>query len=69
MAWLIQDDPFCSNPDCVLHVRPGDPGVVGSGNWAEFADGTLIGRGIYYGVYLCDDCARTWKPVALHFTA
>ncbi len=58
-----QDDPFCSNPDCILYVRSGDAGVIGSGNWAELADGTIIGRGIYYGLYLCDSCGQTWRPV------
>lgn len=56
-------EPFCSNPDCLLHVRAGDPGVVGSGNWAQLAEGTLIGRGIYHGLYLCDVCGRTWHAV------
>ena len=59
------DDPFCSNPDCVLHIRSGDAGIIGSGNWAELADGTIIGRGIYYGLYLCDSCGRAWRAVAL----
>jgi hypothetical protein len=27
-----RDFPFCSNPDCVLYVRAGDPGVMGYGN-------------------------------------
>ncbi len=58
-----QDDPFCSNPACVLYVRSGDPGVVGSGNWAELSDGSIIGRGIYYGLYLCDRCHHALAPV------
>jgi hypothetical protein len=61
-----RDDPFCSNPDCILHIRSGDAGVIGSGNWAELADGTIIGRGIYYGLYLCDSCGRVWRAVALY---
>jgi hypothetical protein len=55
--------PFCANPDCVLHVRVGDAGVVGSGNWAQFADGRIIGRIVYCGVYLCDVCGRSLRPV------
>jgi len=51
--------PFCSNPHCELHVRAGDPGVQGVGNWAELPDGRLIGRGMYGGVFLCDPCGRT----------
>jgi hypothetical protein len=55
--------PFCSNPDCVLYIRAGDPGVVGYGNWAELSGGILMGRGIYHGLYLCDLCGRTLQPV------
>ena len=61
-----RDDPFCSNPDCILHIRAGDAGAIGSGNWAELTDGTIIGRGIYYGLYLCDSCGRAWRAVALY---
>jgi hypothetical protein len=37
--------------------------VQGTGNWAELPDGTLIGRGIYHGLYLCDPCGRSWRVV------
>jgi hypothetical protein len=50
--------PFCANPDCELHVQAGDEGVNGSGNWAAMPDGRIIGRGIYYGVFLCDLCGK-----------
>jgi hypothetical protein len=40
-----QQEPFCSNPDCLLHVRSDDAGIIGTGNWAELPDGTIIGRG------------------------
>ena len=63
MNRLEADLPFCSNPDCILHVHAGDPGVIGIGNWAKLADGTLIGRGIYYGLYLCDPCGHAWQRV------
>src|SRR5450631_2330478 len=51
---------FCSNPSCLcgLHVRMGDPGVRGEGNWAELACGVIIGRLIVQGAFLCDGCAR-----------
>jgi hypothetical protein len=49
---------FCNNVHCVLHVQPGDPGVHGSGNWAIFADGITVGRGLFRDVYLCDRCGR-----------
>ena len=61
-----QDEPFCSNPDCILHVRSGDAGVRGCGNWAALADGTIIGRGIYHGLYLCDPCGRAWHAVLVY---
>jgi hypothetical protein len=63
MHGFEKDFPFCSNPDCELYVRAGDPGVMGSGNWAELPDGRIVGRSIYSGVYLCDVCGREWRPV------
>lgn len=48
---------FCANPQCWLHVRLGDPGVTGSGNWAQI-DGVLVGRGRYGGKMLCDRCGK-----------
>jgi hypothetical protein len=47
---------FCSDPDCVLHVCSGDPGVTGEGNWAVLPCGAMIGRGIYDSRYYCDRC-------------
>jgi hypothetical protein len=47
---------FCSDPDCVLHVCAGDPGVKGEGNWAVLPCGAMIGRGIYESRYYCDRC-------------
>jgi hypothetical protein len=63
MNGLEKEFPFCSNPDCALYVRAGDPGVMGSGNWAELPDGRIVGRSICGGVYLCDLCGREWHPV------
>jgi hypothetical protein len=63
MLGLEKEFPFCSNPDCMLYVRAGDTGVVGSGNWAELPDGRIVGRGLYSGVYLCDVCGREWRAV------
>jgi hypothetical protein len=51
------DSIFCANTGCVLHVRPGDPNVRGSGNWAQFEDGTIIGRRRVESTMLCDRCA------------
>jgi len=69
MIGLEKAFPFCANPDCVLYVRAGDPGVIGSGNWAELADGRIVGRGLHNGVYLCDGCAREWRSVPTFSTA
>ena len=46
---VVSDELFCSNPECVLHVRAGDPGVCGTGEWALRSDGVLTSRGIYGG--------------------
>jgi hypothetical protein len=51
------DSIFCANTGCVLHVRPGDSNVRGSGNWAQFEDGTIIGRRRVESTMLCDRCA------------
>ena len=32
--------------------QDGDGGVIGWGNWAELANGTIIGSGTYHGLYL-----------------
>lgn len=63
MSGPARDEPFCSNLDCILHVRSGDAGVIGWGNWAELADGTIIGRGIYDGIYLCDPCGHGCRVI------
>ena len=54
---LSAGDYFCANPDCVLHVREGDPGVHGRGNWAMF-DGRTASRSRYGERMLCDECGR-----------
>ena len=51
------DSIFCANPTCVLHVRPGDRNVQGSGNWAQLADGIIVGRRRVDAIMLCDRCA------------
>ena len=49
---------FCANPDCELHVRAGDAGVRGIGNWARLPDGRTVGRSRYLDQMLCDRCGR-----------
>ena len=51
------DSIFCANTACLLHVRPGDANVRGSGNWAQLADGIIVGRRRVGSVTLCDRCA------------
>jgi hypothetical protein len=55
---LLDGEPFCGNPRCRLHVRPGDAGVSGEGNWAV-VDGMAVGGGRYDGQMLCDRCGTT----------
>jgi hypothetical protein len=57
MPLVETSQPFCANSLCPLHVCVGDPGVEGTGNWAEL-DGHLIGRGRYDGRMLCDPCGH-----------
>ncbi len=60
---VVSDELFCSNADCVLHVRAGDPGVCGRGEWALRPDGVLTSRGVYGGRVMCDVCGRTGGSV------
>lgn len=53
-------DYFCANPACELHVREGDPGVRGRGNWAVLAGGRHASRARYGNWSLCDACGRAW---------
>ena len=55
---LTEFDSFvCANLRCVLHVRPGDTNVRGSGNRAQLADGIIVGRRRVDAIMLCDRCA------------
>lgn len=66
MAALPKDIPhpvgssefFCSNPRCAFHVRVGDTGVNGFGDWAVLADGTTVSHRWVDGDLLCDLCAQ-----------
>lgn len=59
MHFFELDFPFCANPQCELHVRAGDPGVRGFGNWAQLSDGRIIGRNFHRDGFLCDTCYRS----------
>lgn len=60
---------FCSAPGCELklHVRPGDIGVKGEGNWAEIEGGFWVGRQLVAGRMLCDFCAKRALDCAIQF--
>jgi hypothetical protein len=68
MDTLAPNLSFCSNPECDLHVSPGDARVRGHGNWAELPDGVILGRGLYDGRFYCDRCGtaliRAGNPVS-----
>ena len=49
---------FCSNAACVLHVRPGEPQVFGSGEWAVRPDRVVTSRQLVGRPMLCDVCGR-----------
>ena len=49
---------FCANPSCVLHVRAGERGVRGAGEWAVRPDGVVTSRRRVGGEMFCDVCAR-----------
>lgn len=58
VSYLESEMPFCSNAECFLHVRTGDPGVEGQGNWAVVDETLTVGRGRYGNHMLCDRCGR-----------
>ena len=55
---------FCANARCVLHVRAGDPGVLGAGEWAVRPDGVVTSRRLAGGRIVCDVCAGEAQRVA-----
>jgi hypothetical protein len=55
---------FCANPACPLHLRPGDHGVEGAGNWAELPCGAIVGRQAVDRRMFCDPCASRARGAA-----
>lgn len=53
---------FCSDANCVLHVRVGDPQVFGAGEWAVRPDGVVTSRRLVHGRMVCDVCAGRHTP-------
>jgi hypothetical protein len=56
---------FCGNANCALHVRVGDPGVVGEGDWIVLPGGRTYGRFRYGDQVLCDACGTGRGPVKM----
>jgi hypothetical protein len=56
---------FCANPNCALHLRMGDPGVTGEGDWIVLADGRTYGRFRHGDQVLCDACGTGRGPVRM----
>lgn len=54
---------FCFRVGCRLHLRPGDPGVQGEGNWARIEGGIIIGRRLVDSDYVCDLCIAAESDV------
>jgi len=57
--------PFCSNPQCALHVKLSELQRTGGGNWVALADGRVFGRGRFAGHMYCDACGTARGPVRL----
>ena len=58
---------FCGNPVCALHVRAGDPGVRGSGEWATLGNGITVTRSVCSdGTMICDLCRRVLDDFDFH---
>ena len=53
-----ENDKFCSNPQCVLHVSSEDGNVVGHGDWASMPNGFMFGRVLVNGRFYCHVCAE-----------
>jgi hypothetical protein len=56
---------FCANSSCALHVRAGDPGVTGEGDWIVLPDGRTFGRLRHGDRVLCDACGTGRGPVKI----
>ncbi len=53
-----QQQTFCANPRCALHVSPGDDNVVGHGDWATLPNGRTFARLQVDGRFFCHVCAE-----------
>ena len=53
---FYDDEKFCANPRCILHVSPRDSNVIGSGQWATLPNGLMFSRMQRDNDYYCHVC-------------
>lgn len=59
-ADVDDNEKFCANPQCILHVAPTDPNVVDRGDWATLESGLVFARVRVGDHFFCHACAA--KP-------
>ncbi len=59
-ASMFDGEYFCATENCLLHVRAGDPGVHGSGEWARLGNALIVSRSLRDdGALICDLCRQS----------
>ena len=53
-----ENEKFCSNPRCVLHVSSNDENVEGHGEWASLPNGHTFARVRVGDQFFCHVCAE-----------
>lgn len=64
-ADVDDNEKFCANPRCILHVAPTDPNVEGRGDWATLSDSLVFARvrvGAQFFCHACADAANDKPP-------
>ena len=57
-ADVDDNEKFCANPRCILHVAPTDPNVEGRGDWATLENGLVFARVRIADRFFCHVCAE-----------
>ena len=58
-ATVVDDnEKFCANPQCILHVAPTAPNVEGRGDWASLPNGLVFARVRVGERFYCHACAE-----------
>lgn len=52
------NEKFCANPGCVLHVSENDENVMGNGEWATLFNGLTFARVKVGELSYCHVCAE-----------